>query len=138
MPESDHQAMTIRQRVRKHWPWIAVVVVAAFLVAESQDTAEEAQHAALQAKRAARKAKGFAAALQAGLIESCENNGNTLRKVVQKRIHKEINQSNTPLLERLFPQISPEELGRLVARQNAERHQELTEIKPVDCAAQYR
>lgn len=75
--------------------------------------------------------------LREGLVESCERNGNPLRKTVQDILRDQIKQSESPLLARFFPQIPKADLDRLIAAQNELRRERIQQIAPVDCQALY-
>lgn len=72
-------------------------------------------------------------------IESCEKNGNTLRVVLQNRIHNEIIQtSNRSLLEKFFPNITEDELDKFIKKSVKERRKEIKEVAPINCMKEYK
>lgn len=76
--------------------------------------------------------------LRNSLILNCEQNGNPLREVLQRRIKKEIKQTeDLTLYEKLFPQFTKGELEALVEDTVQEREKEEAEIKPLDCDKVY-
>jgi hypothetical protein len=130
MPEGNSQTVSrVRAWIRRNWPWVAVVGVSIFLVAESQGTAEEAQ-------RAAHQATMTSAALKAGLIESCEVNGNPLREVLQSVLKGEVAESKH-IPAKFFPDIPPELFHQLLRIKREANEEKIKRIEPVDCVAQY-
>lgn len=79
----------------------------------------------------------FSEELRDGLVENCERNGNPLRRAVTKMLRDDIEQSHSADLARFFPQIPPDELERLIARENRAKRETIGEIWPVDCEALY-
>jgi predicted PurR-regulated permease PerM len=81
----------------------------------------------------------LASEIRTGLIENCQNNGNPLREVLQKRIQHEIEQTqNRELLEKFFPNISQKELEDFIEESVEERREEQKEVAPIDCNEQYK
>ena len=79
----------------------------------------------------------FQRQLRNGLVTSCERNGNPLREAVQKMLRDEVAQSKAPILRRLFPQIPPVQLERLIRAEAKANEATIREIAPVDCASLY-
>ena len=91
-------------------------------------------------------------ALQAGLVEGCEKNGNTVRKTVRSILQSQIEQAREEVVEsrqfdldKFFPQFTEAELdalqriqGERVHNQNDKRREQKKELHPVDCEAQYK
>lgn len=75
----------------------------------------------------------FSRELREGLIENCEKNGNPLREVVQKLLHEQIRNAESPQIRVFLPQIP---LYLLRAHIAADRKR-LGEIAPVVCTRQY-
>lgn len=71
--------------------------------------------------------------IRRGLVENCAANGNPLREVVQGLLKEQIRNSESPVVEELFPQIPPDLLRLHIS---ADRRR-LAEIAPVNCSAQY-
>lgn len=71
-----------------------------------------------------------------GLIEGCAKNGNTVRRILRHRIHREVAQS-AKIAPELFPQFPPDRLEALIGRSNERALREAQELHPIDCHAQY-
>lgn len=72
------------------------------------------------------------------IVESCEDNGNPLREVLQNSLQREIAQAkNTELYRQFFPDVDPKELDRVIAKQVKIAQRELRRIEPVNCKNQY-
>jgi len=81
----------------------------------------------------------LATTLQDDIINGCQKNGNKVREVLQRRIRHEIEQSkNISLYEKLFPNLTEEEIEAIIAPTVEERRKEEKEIEPINCVKQYR
>jgi len=113
----------MKARTKRILIYVAVIGFALFSVWASRDSAN--------------KANQNSADLQAGLIESCEVNGNPLRVTVQGLLHEQIASARkTPAS--FFPDIPPATFHRLIRESIEAKRKRLAKINPVDCAAQYR
>lgn len=76
--------------------------------------------------------------LHSALVENCEKNGNPLREVLQKRVEREIEQSeNKAFIKKLFPSLTDEERDQFVKSVNKEREKEKEEVSPINCEKAY-
>lgn len=73
--------------------------------------------------------------LQQSLIENCENS--PVRKVLTEILKQEVSESESPLVYKLFPQLSHEELEHLIRKSDVRKRKRMGEIEPADCEAQY-
>ena len=74
--------------------------------------------------------------LRSSIIESCEVNGNTQRRILRHKIRKEI-RDNQHLPPKLNIGLSRAELEILIARETRAREREISELAPIDCEGQY-
>jgi hypothetical protein len=79
----------------------------------------------------------FAVNLRNGLVRSCNDNGNPLREAVQELLEEQIKQSKPSVVAKLFPQIAPEELERLIREQNENKRKIIKKIAPLKCESLY-
>lgn len=112
-----------RRFVRKVWPWVLVVLVAMFLVWRT----EQAAHTANETSQN----------LRAGLIASCEDNGNPLRVAVRGILKEGITAPNDPRLRELLPNVPQEVIERIAKEGNRKKHHALAQIQEVNCVTQY-
>lgn len=78
----------------------------------------------------------FASELRNGLVKSCEQNGNPLRRAVQRMLHEQIRSSEqTPAT--YFPNIPPAVFKMLVKRQIKADRETIHQIAPVSCSSLY-
>lgn len=79
----------------------------------------------------------FAHQLQAGLVRSCDVNGNPLREVVQQILQEDIDQSKK-LPASYFPGIPPDKFRMLVKKKRIANEKKIKLIAPINCAAAFR
>lgn len=77
--------------------------------------------------------------LRVGLIESCEKNGNPLRKTVQSLLEERIKNAKDIVeqLEHFFPNVDPKELREALQKQLRADRARIKKIAPLDCDALY-
>lgn len=121
----------------KRWLISFIVSVAAAIIVVtimSVVTKDEAR----DSKDVANAAAVTSTELIEAIVESCENNGNPLREVVQEGLNEQIVQSqNEKLYEEFFPEADPAKLDRLIQAQVREYEKRLKKIEPLNCAKQY-
>lgn len=123
---------TPTERHRRLAAWVAVVVVALLLVVRSQNQATEISHQATETQN-------LTQSLQDGLIKTCRDSGNPLRRVVFRlehaisgQIKADIKQSKS--LEasgryaEFFPNIPPGRLHALLERDRVQKRREIQEL----------
>lgn len=125
--------------VKRWWPWVAIVVVAAFLVGRGQLQSEKLGDTVNDVRALTRENHALVTSLQAAIVESCTVNGNASRKVARETIQEEIHDAENPDPEVIAAlHISPALLERLTRENIKKLNSRLDRVKAVDCAAQYR
>jgi hypothetical protein len=151
IPGTVRQAIRDRDAQRFAWClwhirwWIVLVVAAAALVFWTQRTSEKASDVANENRQligqVVKLTQTVAANQRAtthGLVESCRQNGNPLRRAVRKQIRKGFTDPKDPRLKELLPNVPQTVINRIAREGNREARAELAEITDVECAAQYR
>jgi hypothetical protein len=75
----------------------------------------------------------FAHQLRAGLVHSCDVNGNPLREVVQGILKEQI-VSSAEIPPSYFPNIPKAKFYRLVREQREHNEMKIKKIAPIDCS----
>lgn len=72
---------------------------------------------------------------QQNVVENCQKNGNPLRRILSKRLERELHslKTNRPIFEKAFTGLSPEELAKLVLEDREHLRQEIKEAEPRNC-----
>lgn len=83
-----------------------------------------------------RKLDQLASTTQAGLIESCEINGNSTRRIKRAELKEEVLESHA-LPATYFPGIPPALFHRLIKEKNEKRWARFRQSKPINCVQQY-
>lgn len=98
-----------------------LIVTSVLLATELRD--QEKTAAALD--KQLRSVESFASQVRTSLVQSCQQNGNPLRRAVRlslrvqvEELERGIAESQTLDLQQLFPTVPPDELAALIADQN--------------------
>jgi hypothetical protein len=114
----------------------ALLIIAIIQIGEVSNAASEAKRTADQTKVLARQNRHFAKELSSGLIRSCQQNGNPLRRAVQQLLRQQIRAADsTP--PSFFPSIPPDRFRELIRRGDAFKRRAIHKVEPVRCAEQY-
>lgn len=115
---------------------VALLTVVAILTA---GTAMTAKHLAEENQRIAEIAAVSAHRLERGLLDGCEHNGNTIRKLLQNRIRAELSSpEKLKQFEELFPHISKSKLAALAKKDDEKKRAEIRRLRPVNCHILYQ
>lgn len=76
--------------------------------------------------------------LHSGLVDSCKQNGNPLRRIVRERIERELAQTTMAEIEEFFPSLTRHRLEVLLHTARRNNAKDIKELKPVHCKTQYR
>lgn len=150
MSHDDPPARTKWESVKhwfhRWWPWLVVVIVAAFLVGRSQLQGEELAHNGAQLKSTVHRVavltkqnRALVNSLQAAVVDSCVENGNAARRVTRETLTEEIHDAKhpDPVVLKAFD-IPPAKLQELIDENVKKLQIRRARVRPINCAKQYQ
>lgn len=128
----------MKQKLKKAWPWIAVVLVAMGLTYTNQLASHQAKQTAAQVKILASGNRALVKGIQNAITTACELNGNALREVIREEIRAGFTNPDDPRLKEILPDVPQPVIERIAKEENAKRERRLLKAHNVNCVAVYK